>query len=330
MPTSTMSRPNATRVFRTAVGTIAFVLLLVWHDPASSADEPEALQRYVPTAEEPRAGFQQPQRPLRPSAPVYKDRITPHWFHANTRFWYRNDLRGGTKEFVVVDAEQGKRQPAFDHARLAAALSKATGTEYKSDRVPIGDIEFVKDDKAIRFKVDQTTWECDLASYECTKTEGESKPSQARVGWVERSDAHNSRAVGLENSAHPMEQPEDELLLNAPNLSDDGDSPQPNQPNRGRRDAGPSPKSPDGKWTAFVKDHNLYVRAEEGGKEIQLSQDGKEGLAYGFPNWAPDSRTLAAFRVEPGDRKEVFLVESSPRGGGRAKLQRRPYDLPGD
>ena len=37
-----------------------------------------------------------------------------------------------------------------------------------------------------------------------------------------------------------------------------------------------------------------------------------------------------AFRIEPGERKEVYLVESSPRGGGRAVLHRRPYALPGD
>jgi dipeptidyl aminopeptidase/acylaminoacyl peptidase len=46
--------------------------------------------------------------------------------------------------------------------------------------------------------------------------------------------------------------------------------------------------------------------------------------------WSPDSTTLAAFRIEPGDRKEVHVLQSSPPGGGRAKLQTRAYDLPGD
>src|SRR5207245_8320771 len=36
------------------------------------------------------------------------------------------------------------------------------------------------------------------------------------------------------------------------------------------------------------------------------------------------------WRVEPGERKEVHLIESSPKGGGRAKLSSRPYPLPGD
>src|ERR1041385_8261535 len=52
---------------------------------------------------------------------VFKDRIAPHWFHDNTRFWYRNELRGGAKEFIRVNAEHGTRVAAFDHARLATS-----------------------------------------------------------------------------------------------------------------------------------------------------------------------------------------------------------------
>src|SRR6185369_998708 len=60
-----------------------------------------------------------------PERGVYKAQITPHWFQENTRFWYRNDLADGAKEFIVVDAEHGTRQKAFDHQKLAASLSKA-------------------------------------------------------------------------------------------------------------------------------------------------------------------------------------------------------------
>src|ERR1700754_4463721 len=59
---------------------------------------------------------------------VFKSQISPHWL-PNDNFWYRNDLHGGAKEFILVDAEKGTREKAFDHARLAAALTKATGTE---------------------------------------------------------------------------------------------------------------------------------------------------------------------------------------------------------
>ena len=89
-------------------------------------------------------------------------------------------------------------------------------------------------------------------------------------------------------------------------------------------------RSPDRKWTAFVRKHNVFVVPEGKAEEIRLSSDGKAGLSYGRLSWSPDSKTLVAFRIEPGDRKEVYLVQSSPPGGGRARLRSRPYPLPGD
>jgi len=63
---------------------------------------------------------------------------------------------------------------------------------------------------------------------------------------------------------------------------------------------------------------------------IKLTGDGKEGNSYGRLEWSPDSKALITWRIEPGDHKEVYLVQSSPSGGGRAILKSRPYDLPGD
>ncbi|MBP8910210.1 MAG: prolyl oligopeptidase family serine peptidase [Phycisphaerae bacterium] len=221
----------------------------------------------------------------------YKGQITPHWFADNQRFWYRNDLTGGTKEFILVDAEQGTRQPAFDHAKLAAALSKTVGSEYKADRLPFDTIEFADNGKIIRFAVEQTSWDCDLASYACTKSdEAMALPSADRDQGAEASVRRRGTGQGRV----------------------------------------PSPDSPDGKWTAFIKDHNVVIRPKEGGEEIRLSADGVESNAYDRISWAPDSKTLVAFRIEPGDGKEVYLIESSPAGGGRAKFSKRPYSLPGD
>ncbi len=50
---------------------------------------------------------------------VYKMSIAPQWFDNNTKFWYRNDLKAGTKEFVLVDLEKG--------TRLARLRSRKTG-----------------------------------------------------------------------------------------------------------------------------------------------------------------------------------------------------------
>src|SRR5262245_56837506 len=78
---------------------------------------------FNPPPGDPRYDPQAPQaRPPRPNAGdalVSKARITPHWIHQNKRFWYRSDLGKGKREFVLVDAEKGTREPAFDHEKLA-------------------------------------------------------------------------------------------------------------------------------------------------------------------------------------------------------------------
>ena len=134
--------------------------------PAPEAPSPE--QRPAPRSE--------------PGRGIYKAQIKPHWFLNNTRFWYRNDLPRGAKEFILVDAERGARQPAFDHQRLAAALSKAAAGEFAADHPPFTDIEFVEDGKAIRFDAARRSWQCDLNSYACLPlpSDAEAKPA-ARV-----------------------------------------------------------------------------------------------------------------------------------------------------
>ena len=88
--------------------------------------------------------------------------------------------------------------------------------------------------------------------------------------------------------------------------------------------------SPDGKWRAYVHEHNIFLRATVGDQQIQLSKDGQPGNSYQAPYWAPNSNNLVSFRVQPDKVGEVHLVESSPKEAGRAKLHSRRYALPGD
>ncbi len=48
------------------------------------------------------------------------------WIEKTSRFWYRRTVKGGA-EFVVMDAATLAKKPAFDHQKLAAALSAAAG-----------------------------------------------------------------------------------------------------------------------------------------------------------------------------------------------------------
>jgi len=101
---------------------------------------------------------------------VFDADVTPRWMEGGERFWYRKLGRGG-KEFLLVDAAKKTRAPAFDHARLAAALSKAASREYKPSGLPFDTFEFVQQNAAIRFDLENARWTCTLAAYECTREE---------------------------------------------------------------------------------------------------------------------------------------------------------------
>ena len=283
-------------------------ILLAGIAPTSRADDPlersksprpiatEIADRdatYALPASDPRSPAP-PQRPQAPDRRVFKDRIEPHWVKDGDRFWYRNDLAGGSKEFILVDATAGSRGPAFDHERLADALSDASGSTHHADRLPFETIEFVEGTAEIRFRAGEQSWSCDLEAYECARIDVDA-PDPAPDQAGDRESERRSRR-GRPGSDHPEEA-----------------------------------ESPDGTRVAFIRDHNVFVRTGENREEpIRLSTDGEEGNSYARLSWSPDSKVLAAFRIEPGDRKDVHLIQSSPPEGGRARLTSRPYDLPGD
>ena len=92
---------------------------------------------------------------------------SPEWIGSSHRFWYDRTIRGG-HEFILVDAANGSKGPAFDHARLATALSGARDTTYAAEDLPFNRIEFIDDASAIRVEVADSLWRCVLATYACT------------------------------------------------------------------------------------------------------------------------------------------------------------------
>jgi hypothetical protein len=255
--------------------TLAVLLFAVIWSGANAANHAAQAERntHRTIGEEAKAAQQSPQRRGRRFEPrgLYKARIEPHWFADNTRFWYRNRLRDGKKEFVLVDAGTATRQKAFDHEKLAAALSKAAEESFEPDKLPFDRIEFVNDGKAIRFNADGSQWEWELDSSE-TKKVGDAPDDE------EDDDADDDR-----------------FRRGRRRFGRGGGS--------GRR-AGGGP-SPDGEWNAFVRSHNIYLRPagddeSENPKrlEFQLTTDGVEKGRYGMLQWSPDSTHLVAFQIE--------------------------------
>lgn len=106
--------------------------------------------------------------------------VRPTWL-AGDRFWYRNTTAEGS-EFVLVDAERGTRGPAFDHAAVARALSRAAGASYEASRLPFERFEFSGDGRTISFELKGRRWTCDVDGNSCSESK------DARGGPAGRSE----------------------------------------------------------------------------------------------------------------------------------------------
>ncbi|HEY6384397.1 MAG TPA: DPP IV N-terminal domain-containing protein, partial [Candidatus Acidoferrum sp.] len=88
------------------------------------------------------------------------------WLPAD-RYLFRDTGPEGS-EFVVFDAAHGSRAAAFDHAKLAAALSAAAGATYDATHLPFTSFEFSRDGKSISFHLKAQRWACDVQASKCT------------------------------------------------------------------------------------------------------------------------------------------------------------------
>ena len=91
----------------------------------------------------------------------------PTWL-ADGRFWYRASTPGGSA-FYLVNPAKRTRVPAFDHIRLAAALSAVTGGIVESDRLPFQSVDLAADGRSVTVAVRTQRYNCNLTNYTCTK-----------------------------------------------------------------------------------------------------------------------------------------------------------------
>ncbi len=80
---------------------------------------------------------------------------TPNWL-AGDRFWFKD----GNGQFLLVDPVRKSRVPAFDQARVAAALSAAAGGRYDAQHLPFTYVTSRKDNRSIMVTVDGKEWSC--------------------------------------------------------------------------------------------------------------------------------------------------------------------------
>ena len=118
------------------------------------------------------------------------------------------------------------------------------------------------------------------------------------------------------------------------------------------QEAGPGESlSPDGRFAAFVRDHNLWIRDTKTGEKYQLTANGSKDYAYAersetvshpvsqvrlneTPNpyavWSPDSRRIASFRMDQRNVTELHLLQYVPDNDSRPKPWTYRFAMPDD
>ena len=233
-----------------------------------------------------------------------------NWVGNSNQAWYRVSVRGGN-QFVLVDADAWTKAPAFDHARLATALSTAANGQYTAITLPFQTFEFTNNRQGLQADIGNSRYSCTLTDYTCTRgpippDEGGQGPGGGPAGFGRQGGGGRGGLGGA-----------------------GADGPQ-------------RVVSPDSTKEAFIQNYNIAIRPfgtagrwwrrrglGRGGRGWRrgwswrpgaatnftlLSTDGSEGDAYLLHSieWSPDSKKLVAYRQKPGYNRVVNYVRSSP------------------
>lgn len=211
------------------------------------------------------------------------------WIPGTNNFWYRKTVQNGS-EIVWVDADTLTKRPAFDHEKMAAAISEAVASKYTALTLPLGGaaaMNFANAGQAIEFTVAASRWRCEIASYKCSRigpgaVQGFNTPPQLRTPSVPQPDL-------------PRTSPDAnwEAFIRNFNL------------------------------VVRSKDKKQEFALSSDGSEDNY-------YALNTVAWSPDSKKIAAYRVRPGMRRKIHFVESSPIDQMQPKYWSIEYAKPGD
>jgi dipeptidyl-peptidase 4 len=208
------------------------------------------------------------------------------------RFWYRSTTADGS-EFILVDAATGQRQPAFDHAAMASALSSATGAHYDARHLPSTMLGFSDDERSISFVVHGKRWECTLQNTECVARESsEAGPMQAAQSISARIAAAHNESLSPDGKTV--------VFIRDYNL-----------------------------WMRDVATGKETQLTTDGVKDFGYATDNAGWTHSDRPivAWSPDSRKIATYQQDQRDVGEMYLVHTQV---GHPTLEEWKYPLPGD
>ncbi len=205
-------------------------------------------------------------------------------------FWYKLQTETG-EYFYYFNGETKKANIAFDHEKLASSISELTEQKVNPDSLKLQRLIFKPKENNIEFRFDSLQLIVNLQDYAVQKKEREKRL--------------------------PKNQSE----------------------------------SPDKKWIIEVRDYNLFLKNKETGEETQFTSNGIEKYEYAterswsklvdesegdkydptiFINWSSDSKKFMTYRLDRRKVGKLYLYQSLPDSGFRAKVWSYERALPGE
>ncbi|MCK5146110.1 DPP IV N-terminal domain-containing protein [bacterium] len=223
---------------------------------------------------------------------IFHTTVTPHWIEKSPDFWYRDHARDGHWFYKVVTKKNTKTR-AFDHHRMAVALSDLLDKEIKPGELPFKSIKYIDKGGAIEFMVEKKRIRYDLKTYalslmkkETEKNKQESiSPDKKWTAFLKGPNLWIRNAETKEEWA----------------LTTDG---------KANYD-----------YAASRSWYSMECISHPGENKDERSID---------LTWSPDSKKLVTSRTDRRDVGRLWLYQACPDSGYRAKVWAYERSLPGE
>ncbi len=245
------------------------------------------------TAQDTAADYKRAETFLRPNVEkrIYRTQVIPHWINDTPRFWYKVNTRQG-KQFILVDTRKKQRKQAFDHEKLAKALSTLLGKTFQGDKLPFDSITFTGKGQNITFTVDKKTIAYSPKTGTCKGVEQTQKDA-----FVSTSPDGKWEALVTDYNLYIRSTVTNEKIQ----LTRDGSRMRP-----------------------YGLDWDWYAM------ENESLPDKKEKKQSIHIVWSPDSTKLVTQRLDYRTSKKLYLFQASPKEGYRAQVWSYFRPLPGE
>ncbi len=299
---------------------------------------------------------------------IDNDQVATFWAEDDSRLAFRVSGGAGGTRFSILDPSSGEIQPAFDHARLATELGEKTGRALQADDLPVDDLSPAPaGGSGISFTADGRRWtwhpEDGLApsterlheipiehpqAHQRSGNQGKSTrisienatEGDIEIFWLNTSGAASSYdripAGGkrMQNTYAGHSWRVDDAESGRPLASFAATDIPATVRITGRIARPPRTipgRSPDGRWTVRVDQHNLMLHPAGEGAPVALTTDGTAAHPYSGPlHWAPDSRAVVAWRARRVDVRQIHFIEAAPADQLQPRLHSLNYAKPGD